>query len=741
MTKSNNSSPRRRTPRKRVADRPFTSGPKADTPSRQINCCSDDVAEAAVAYAQQGWAVLPLHTIRNGACTCAAGTNCQSPGKHPLLAGGVHTATKDVNAVARLWCEHPYANVGIATGKVSGLIALDVDPRNDGRATSRRLVNELGSLPRTSYSHTGGGGYHRLFSYPDVGLPTRHDPAGLSGLDVQSDRAYIVAPPSRHASGKRYRWREGRDPASRRLAALPENWLMQLRAQPKASPLAQTSDASGISEGGRNSYLTSRAGALQRGGFSPEALLAALNVENAERCIPPLDEEEVARIAASVGRYPVEASSSGDEAEGVMQAVLDSHYAGGLHLLRPSDGQFWAYDGTRWAPLGRQVLSGIVLKAIQAMPGRRGQNTASLMQQVLRLIEARVAADGDPLRFNAPPLPVINCRNGELWIDANGMVERRQHSPTSYLRHRLDIDYDPTATCARYDAAVLGIFGKASDPAAMAEFWAELMGYAIQPKRSIPLVMLGWGVGDNGKTKLLATYIHLIGPELVMAMPIGELGKSRFTTGSLLGKLAIIDDDVQSGTRLPDGQLKRLSEEKTITGENKYGPPFTFTARTAIFMLFNNPPSLADLSHGMQRRLIVVPFDRSFTPQEADRGLFPAIWAEELPGVLNRYLAGLRRVIERRWTFAPPEAAEQAKAKLLQAANPIPAFVAERCERSGATYVQVLYDAYKIWAEGAGITLVPQRLAFQRQLENLGFEARHGNQGTKLHGLRLRPVT
>jgi P4 family phage/plasmid primase-like protien len=421
-----------------------------------------------------------------------------------------------------------------------------------------------------------------------------------------------------------------------------------------------------------------------------------------------------------------------------MQTVLDQHYAGGAHLLRPADDRFWAFDGTRWAPLGKQVLSGIVLAAIQAMPGRRGQSTASLMRQVTSLIEARVAADGDPLRFIAQPLPVINCRNGELWIDSRGAVELRPHRAGSYLRHRLEVDYDPAAICPRYDEAVRQIFGKAPDPAAMVSFWHDLMGYALQPDRRTPLVVLGWGTGNNGKTRLLHTYMRLVGLDLVIAMPIGEIEKSRFTTGSLLGKFALIDDDVTAGTRLPDGHLKRLSEEKVITGENKFGPPFTFTARTAIFMLFNNPPSLADLSHGMQRRLVVVPFDRSFTPEETNKGLFQEIWAAEMPGVLNRYLAGLRRVIERGWNFAPPEAAERKKAKLLEAANPIPAFVEECCERSGAAYVQDLYDAYNEWARRAGITLQQQRRSFQRNLEALGFQAGRGKHGPRLHGLRLR---
>lgn len=742
MTKSNNPglSAKRGGERPAIIARPLKTASPGLGRSLEVPCCSVDVAIAASDYARRGWAVLPLHSIRNDICTCSKGADCTSPGKHPILIGGVHAATSDATEVVKLWRAHPGANVGIATGKISGLIALDVDPRNGGKVTVQRLFNECDTHPRTPTSDTGGGGFHRLFRYPETTCRTLHSPADLNGLDLLSDGAFIVAPPSRHVSGKCYQWRKDRDPASVRLSSLPASWLTRIQL-PAAAPVQQpTSQVDGIVEGNRNNHLTSRAGVLRQANLSDGAILAALRSENAERCQPPLEDEEVIRIAQSVTRYLPGPANTGDEAEGVMRTVLDQHYAGGAHLLHLPDGRLWAFDGTCWSPLSKSVLSGLILKAIQLTPGRRGQNTASLMRQVTTLIEASVAAAGDPLRFNATPLPVLNCRNGEIWISQDGSVELRAHSATSYLRHRLDVDYDPSATCPRYDAALLEIFEKADDPEAMANFWDELMGYAAQADRREPLVVLGWGAGNNGKTRLLETYVRLIGHDRVVALAIGQIEKNRFMAGSLLGKLAIIDDDVRTGTRLPDGDLKRLSEEKTVTGENKFGPPFTFTARTAIFMLFNNPPSLADLSPGMQRRIIVVPFDRSFKPEETDKGLFQRIWTEELPGVLNRYLEGLRRVIRRRWSFAPPEVVLRAKAKLLTAANPVPAFVDECCERTGGAYVDDLYRAYKAWAEPAGITIIPQRLAFQRTLENLGFQSGRGNKGPKLHGVRLRPA-
>ena len=55
-----------------------------------------------------------------------------------------------------------------------------------------------------------------------------------------------------------------------------------------------------------------------------------------------------------------------------------------------------------------------------------------------------------------------------------------------------------------------------------------------------------------------------------------------------------------------------------------------FVCRTLPVLLCNNVPHLSDLTHAFTRRLIVLPFDRIFTEQEADKKLFPHIWANEL---------------------------------------------------------------------------------------------------------------
>ena len=109
-----------------------------------------------------------------------------------------------------------------------------------------------------------------------------------------------------------------------------------------------------------------------------------------------------------------------------------------------------------------------------------------------------------------------------------------------------------------------------------------------------------------------------------------------------------IDDDIKAGTKLPDGTLKKISKAKTLTGERKFKDQFEFKSHAFPILLCNNIPSLADLSHGMMRRLRVVPFTRIFKEHETDRQLFERIAAKELSGVLNRALEGWKRLQTKR---------------------------------------------------------------------------------------------
>jgi hypothetical protein len=161
----------------------------------------------ALCYAKQGWAVLP----------------CRPAGKEPAVQGGFKAATTEKRVIVAAWTARAAANVGIATGVMSGLVVLDVDPRNKGDASLAELERIHGALPVTATVETGGGGRHFYFAAPEGAVRSG---VLADGLDVKADGGYVIAPPSVHRDGGTYRWVNG---PTTPLAPCPE-WILP---QPK----------------------------------------------------------------------------------------------------------------------------------------------------------------------------------------------------------------------------------------------------------------------------------------------------------------------------------------------------------------------------------------------------------------------------------------------------------------------------------------------------------------------------
>src|SRR6185295_16140719 len=181
--------------------------------------------EAALRYAKMGWHVIPLHSSVGGFCDCRM--NCASPAKHPRTKNGLTDATSDIEKVEWWWDTWPTSNIGVNAGK-SGLLLLDIDPRNGGVASVEELSKIHGQLPKTLTSQTGGGGVHYLFKRPQGGFGNVS--GVMPGIDIKCDGGYFIADPSNHISGGQYEWLSDIELED---AAEAPAWLLLLALQKK----------------------------------------------------------------------------------------------------------------------------------------------------------------------------------------------------------------------------------------------------------------------------------------------------------------------------------------------------------------------------------------------------------------------------------------------------------------------------------------------------------------------------
>jgi len=125
------------------------------------------------------------------------------------------------------------------TGEASGLVIVDVDPRNGGDEGIEDLQARYGQLPETPTVLTGGGGTHTYLAHPrDRAIPNRRNLGGFPGVDIKADGGYVVAPPSRHASGRVYAWNVLLHPDDVLLAPCPESLFSLFSQGPQSDRIA-----------------------------------------------------------------------------------------------------------------------------------------------------------------------------------------------------------------------------------------------------------------------------------------------------------------------------------------------------------------------------------------------------------------------------------------------------------------------------------------------------------------------
>jgi hypothetical protein len=146
--------------------------------------------------------------------------------KAPLSPRGVKNATSDPAALQRFFRTWPNMHVGLAAGKASGTVLIDIDDP----AALAVLEQELGPLPKTPSYTTPRGGEHRIFRYPaGHEIPNSVGQLG-AGIDVRSDGGYGKCAPS-----PGYKWVNHPDDVV--TAELPAAYVERLAAaQAQAAP-------------------------------------------------------------------------------------------------------------------------------------------------------------------------------------------------------------------------------------------------------------------------------------------------------------------------------------------------------------------------------------------------------------------------------------------------------------------------------------------------------------------------
>lgn len=292
----------------------------------------------------------------------------------------------------------------------------------------------------------------------------------------------------------------------------------------------------------------------------------------------------------------------------------------------------------------------------------------------------------------------LNLENGQLNLST---LSLEPHQSEALSTVRVPIRYDPSAECPKFLEFLGNIFAGDEE---LVTLTAEIFGYCLTNETRAHKAFVFYGKGSNGKSVLLDMLKCLVGKANISSLTLGELDKP-FSRYGLVDKLLnVATENEVSSSALDTTYFKAIVSGEEIQVEKKHEQGFSYTPFCKLVFALNNLPYSKDKSFGFQRRLIIVPFNKTFEGGQADVFLTDKL-KTELPGILNFALRGLARLRKNLYKFSSARAVDEALQSYTDTLNPVQRFVREMFSTSDSTS-KVRYDriwnAFGDWADQNG---------------------------------------
>ena len=220
-------------------------------------------------------------------------------------------------------------------------------------------------------------------------------------------------------------------------------------------------------------------------------------------------------------------------------------------------------------------------------------------------------------------------------------------SPDKVILNKLNWDYDEAAYSEICDKTLNKLACQDSQIRMLLE---EVIGYTFYRRNELRKAFILIGDKANGKSTYLDMIKSLLGDENTSALDLNELG-DRFKTAELFGKLANIGDDIGDEFIPNPAVFKKLTSGDRLNAERKGQDPFDFNSYAKLLFSANSIPRIKDKSGAVLDRLIIIPFNATFSADDPDYDPYIKykLRSEECMSYLIKVgLQGLKRVIENR---------------------------------------------------------------------------------------------
>jgi len=335
------------------------------------------------------------------------------------------------------------------------------------------------------------------------------------------------------------------------------------------------------------------------------------------------------------------------------------------------DNVYFYKDGV-YTHFSERRLEDLVIREINNTEIYSGFRTVSHMKSKVRWIIAEIPTKNETEKDGT----IINVKNGLLNINT---MELKPHTPEYISFSQVQTEYQPNATCPTWDK-VISEWMAGDEEEEKKELLQRFSGYTLTEHCAAQKALILLGSGGNGKSTFVHIINSIIGKKSTSNLSL-EFMLEKFGTIGILGKQLNITEEI-SDKKIPNSEtFKKIISGERIQVDVKNRPQIAFNPKVKLILAVNEMPRIEDPTDATNRRLLVVCFNNSFIGKEdtalKSSGSKMGVLHEELPGILNWMIQGLKKISNENYKFSSTYEHNEVMKHFREENNPIDRFMAE----------------------------------------------------------------
>ena len=455
-------------------------------------------------------------------------------------------------------------------------------------------------------------------------------------------------------------------------------------------------------------------------------------------------ERTISKAINNLKQYPVTATDNCLTTEYQLDTHKDvrnaSRFASMFRgkLLFVSTTRKWlAWDGQRWATCehGEELSAAkLTCKALideasdlMSRGDSRGTTLAkeAINAHTLARIEAMVSLSTSEQgmcvtanELDASPY-LLGVRNGAVNLKTGMLL---QADSAMLITKQCNADFIDDPTCPMWLKFLCDVFQGDEETIRSVQI---LLGYTLIGQVLDELMIICFGFGANGKSVFSNVISNVVGDygqtatSSMLSVRRNDDHAPRNDLAGIKGARYLSVNELQAGDRLDERVVKAIAGREPISARFLFGEFFTFMPTFKAWVRTNHKPIILGDDIGIWRRIVLIPFSRTFNQEEQDPHLEEKLLSER-DGILGWILQGTTEYLKTGIVISPRMRAEinsyRADSDLLGE------FLDDQTYQSADAKAEQkdFYWNYKCWCERNGVRPQSKKSLTQR-LKERGF--------------------